>query len=187
MEAISVQEKKDFLQWFLHSYQLQKRECVWILNYLANHEHLLKMVHFVDQANYCPRALIMSTKCTREAGFRFYKNNVVTTDAEKAFHDIRLHDSERIYIQLNFKNNHQTPEFAAVLVDNPYAPSQSFENVQDQDLAERFLNESIYQYQVTQLKRQVNASLDERDKEAFLVHSAKLNALKPPRSSKKKK
>ncbi len=28
---VSVNEKKDFIRWFLNHYQLKRRECVWIL------------------------------------------------------------------------------------------------------------------------------------------------------------
>ncbi|TDQ41518.1 ReoY family proteolytic degradation factor [Aureibacillus halotolerans] len=178
MEAISIQEKKEFLQWFLHTYQLQKRECVWILNYLANHEHLLKTVHFVENASYCPRALIMSTTCTQEAGFRFYKDNIVTTDAEKAFHDIRMHDSDRIYVQLNFKNSYQTPQFAAVLIDNPYVPSNHYENGKDRDLVAKLLRHSVYHYQRQALMTKIDQALDEKDRAAFLTYSEQLNNLK---------
>ena len=58
---IPVAAKKDFVRWFLKRYKLKRRECVWILNYLLSHEHLLQNVHFTDEAHYCPRAMVMST------------------------------------------------------------------------------------------------------------------------------
>lgn len=39
---VSVNEKKDFIRWFLNHYQLKRRECVWILNYLMSHDQLMK-------------------------------------------------------------------------------------------------------------------------------------------------
>ena len=56
---VSVNEKKDFVKWFLNNYQLKQRECVWILNYLMSHDHLMHTVHFVEHAKYCPRGLVM--------------------------------------------------------------------------------------------------------------------------------
>lgn len=47
---VSVNEKKDFIRWFLNHYQLKRRECVWILNYLMSHDSLMEKVHFVEQA-----------------------------------------------------------------------------------------------------------------------------------------
>ena len=54
---VSVNEKKDFIRWFLNHYQLKRRECVWILNYLISHDQLMEKVHFVEQAQYCPRGI----------------------------------------------------------------------------------------------------------------------------------
>ncbi|EOR23584.1 hypothetical protein A499_12046 [Niallia nealsonii AAU1] len=39
---VSVNEKKDFIRWFLNHYQLKRRECVWILNYLMSHDQLME-------------------------------------------------------------------------------------------------------------------------------------------------
>jgi len=123
---VSVNEKKDFIRWFLNRYQLKRRESVWILNYLMSHDQLMEKVHFVEEAQFCPRGLIMSTHCTREVPFRFYKDNIMTTDAEKSFHDIRLNRDEDIYIQLNFHGSRQSHQYAAVLEENPFVQKNGF-------------------------------------------------------------
>ena len=64
----------------------------------------MEKVHFVEQAEFCPRGIIMSTHCVDEVPFRFYKENVMTTDAEKSFHDIRLNKQQDLFIQLNFRS-----------------------------------------------------------------------------------
>ena len=64
---VSVNEKKDFIRWFLNHYQLKRRECVWILNYLMSHDQLMEKVHFVEQAQYCPRGIIMSSSLRRRS------------------------------------------------------------------------------------------------------------------------
>ena len=117
---VSVNEKKEFIRWFLNNYQLKRRECVWILNYLISHDQLMAKVHFVEDAEHCPRGIIMSTQCVDDIPFRFYKNSVMTTDAEKSFHDIRLNRDQDIYIELKFKEAHKSYQYAAVLEPNPY-------------------------------------------------------------------
>lgn len=119
---VSVNEKKDFVKWFLNNYQLKQRECVWILNYLMSHDQLMHKVHFVEHAKYCPRGLVMSANCVKDTPFHFFKQNVMTTDAEKSFHDIRLNRDEDIYIQLNFKSSFQNANYVVVLEENPYLP-----------------------------------------------------------------
>jgi uncharacterized protein YpiB (UPF0302 family) len=50
---ITVDEKKDFIHWFLNHYSLKRREAVWILNYLISHESILDNLHFVEDVKDC--------------------------------------------------------------------------------------------------------------------------------------
>jgi uncharacterized protein YpiB (UPF0302 family) len=164
---VSVNEKKDFIRWFLNRYQLKRRECVWILNYLMSHDQLMKKVHFVEEAQYCPRGLIMSTHCAEEVPFRFYKENIMTTDAEKSFHDIRLNKDEDIYIQLNFSKSNASYQYAAVLEENPFMPKYLLINEKDRIIAEQFLKSSIETYQKQKLLAAIDHALDRNDKKEF--------------------
>ncbi|AZV44130.1 hypothetical protein BAOM_3521 [Peribacillus asahii] len=175
---VSVNEKKDFIRWFLNHYQLKRRECVWILNYLMSHDQLMKKVHFVESAQYCPRGLIMSTHCVDEVPFRFYKANIMTTDAEKSFHDIRLNRDEEIFIQLNFKSAYSSHQYAAVLEENPYMPKSKIANEKDQQLVEQFLENSIVSFQRERLLKKIDEALDQHDEEAFKSLTKKLHSLK---------
>ncbi|MGG3160239.1 ReoY family proteolytic degradation factor [Geobacillus stearothermophilus] len=177
MTHVSVNEKKEFIRWFLSHYQLKRRECVWILNYLMSHDQLMQKVHFVENAQYCPRGIVMSTHCVDDVPFRFYKGNVMTTDAEKSFHDIRLNRDEDIYIQLNFRASFHSPQYVAVLEENPYAPKQAQVSENDQRLAEQFLERSIYEFQRGRLMKLIDEALDRHDEEAFRRLTDELNKL----------
>lgn len=174
---VSVNEKKDFIRWFLNHYQLKRRECVWILNYLMSHDQLMEKVHFVEQAQYCPRGLIMSAHCVDEVPFRFYKENVMTTDAEKSFHDIRLNRDEEIYIQLNFHASNKAHQYAAVMEENPFMPKTLQINEKDRLIAERFLTESLEKFRREKLLELIDEALDKQDKKAFNILTKQLNKL----------
>jgi uncharacterized protein YpiB (UPF0302 family) len=174
---VSVNEKKDFIRWFLNHYQLKRRECVWILNYLMSHDQLMEKVHFVEQAQYCPRGLIMSTHCVDKVPFRFYKENVMTTDAEKSFHDIRLNRDEDIFIQLNFHAANQAHQYAGVLEENPFVPRHLQVNEKDGIIAEQLLQSSIERFQREKLLQLIDEALDKQDRKAFHVLTEKLNKL----------
>jgi len=176
--SVSVVEKKEFVRWFLKRYQLKRRECVWILNYLLSHDHLLNHVHFVEEAHYCPRAMVMSTTDSNGIPFRFYKGNLMTADAEKSFHDLRLHPEEKMYIQLNFPNSPPSAEYLAVLEDNPYLPKYLQINEKDRQLAEELLKESMMVFREEQILKQIDDALDRNDKEKFFELSAVLQTLK---------
>ncbi|MBO8177476.1 ReoY family proteolytic degradation factor [Aeribacillus pallidus] len=181
---VSVNEKKEFIRWFLNHYQLKRRECVWILNYLMSHDQLMEKVHFVEDAQYCPRGLIMSTHCVDDAPFRFYKENVMTTDAEKSFHDIRLNKDENIYIQLNFRSARTSHQYAAVLEENPYVPKNIHITEEDRILAEQFLKMCIKDFQKNRLLKEIDQALDQKDEHRFQELVQQLNRLQPKRSEK---
>lgn len=175
--SVSIKDKKDFIRWFLSNYQLKRRESVWILNYLINHDSLLDKVHFIREARYCPRGIVISTHCSKDVPFRFYKNHIVTTDAEKSFHDIRLNRKDPIYIQLSFKNANQSAEYVAVLEDNPFLPEDFFITKKEKSLAKEILQASLYDYQLHNLKAKIDAALDNRDVESFQLYSSQLSEL----------
>ncbi|MFC4387653.1 ReoY family proteolytic degradation factor [Gracilibacillus marinus] len=175
--SIKVEDKKTFINWFLGNYQLKKRESVWILNYLMNHDEVLAHVHFVLEARFCPRAMIISTHCSKDIAFRFYKKHIVTTDADKSFHDLRLHNNEPIYIQLNFKNAKRSLEYMKVLEDNPFIPDDYFLSSKDKEHVDEWLNYSIYHFKKQEILNQINNALDNRDEVLFKKYTEKLSKL----------
>ena len=164
---VPVMEKRDFLKWFLDQYQLKRRECAWLLNFLMSDEILMERVHFVEQADYCPKALVISASDVDSVPFAFHKNQHVTMDAEKSFHDIRLNRNEEIYIQLNFENKQAVPQYMTVLEENPYLPINKEEaNVQSL-LAEMILDESIRNHRLFQLEEAIDQALAAGNKNNF--------------------
>ncbi|WP_077326674.1 ReoY family proteolytic degradation factor [Virgibacillus siamensis] len=164
---VSLQDKKSFIQWFLNHYQLKKRESVWILNYLVNHNEVLSNVHFVREAKFCPRGIIMTSHCSDEVPFRFYKNQLVTTDAEKSFHDIRLNQHDPLYIQLNFDKANQNIYYAAVLVENPFIPDEYFITQKDKELAANILDTLLFDTRKNRLLHEIDNALDQNDRGTF--------------------
>lgn len=174
---VSVEDKKSFIRWFLNHYQLKKRESVWILNYLMNHDEILHHLHFVREAKFCPRGIIMTSQCSSETAFRFYKNQLVTTDAEKSFHDIRLNKTEALYLQLNFKRSYRSALYIAVLEENPFIPNDYFITAQDKEVAQQLLDQSRYEFQKSFLNEQIDQALDCMNEEAFLKLTKELQML----------
>lgn len=172
---VPVNVKKEFVRWFLKNHKLKRRECVWIMNYLLSHDQLLENVHFTDEAHYCPRSMIISTTKSEGIPFRFYKGNLMTADAEKAFHDLRLHDREKMYVQLNFPNNYVCPQYASVREENPFLPTYLQVSEADKKLAAQLVEESIETMTRDQLRKSIDEALDQQDKEKFLALSKLLN------------
>ncbi|WP_163526224.1 ReoY family proteolytic degradation factor [Halobacillus ihumii] len=171
---ISVNEKKDFVRWFLNNYQLKKRESVWILNYLINHESLLSYVHFVQEVKLCPRGMEISAQGVQDPPFRFYKGQVMTNDAEKSFHDLRMNQEEPVYIQMNFEDAHKCSMYALVLEDNPYLPKDYYVNDRDKAEADKFLHSSLMTFRKRELEKQIDLALMKGDQTQFIALSNEL-------------
>ena len=176
--SVSLGEKKQFVRWFLQSYKMKRRECIWILNYMLSNEELLEKTHFVEEAHYCPRAMVMSSTESKETPFRFYKGNLMTADAEKSFHDLRLNPDDDLYIQLNFPNIPPPALYLSVLEENPYMPKNASINEQDRLIAEKILEESMAIFQEETIHNQIDEALDAKDRERFFELSAMLQAFK---------
>ncbi|HHT7186882.1 MULTISPECIES: YpiB family protein [Bacillus] len=116
MSIVSVEKKREFIEWFKEHYKMKWRECLWILEYLLKNEGALKRVHFVERVKFDkPISLFMSTQCTKTVPFKFYKNNLVSDDPDKAFDQIRFNQKETIFIELNFADKFRYPLFIEVL------------------------------------------------------------------------
>ncbi|MCM3761236.1 ReoY family proteolytic degradation factor [Alkalihalobacillus oceani] len=164
---VSVVEKKEFLRGFLQQFELKRRECAWLLNYLMSDDQIMERVHFVEKAAHTPKALIISTKGVDTIPFSFHKQKHITTDAEKAFHDIRLNQTEDIYIELHFSGAKQYPPFLSVLEDNPYVPENLELAEAFQHEAEKLLERSIRSFKRKQLLQAIDEALDKGDESGF--------------------
>ena len=180
-------EKKTFIKWFLKNYQLKRREGVWILNYLLTDDELLKNVHFVEEAHYCPRAIVMSSVDHRGIPFRYYKGNVMTNDAEKSFHDLRMNGKEEVYIQINFTNVPPHMNYIAVLEHNPHVPADLKVTEKDRITVHELLEDSLYQYQLTKLLDQIDEALDTGNKEQFFELSSTLQMMQQSMENEREK
>ena len=103
---------------------------------------------------------------------------VMTADAEKSFHDLRLHEHDDMYIQLNFPNIPPSAQYLAVLEENPYMPETLIVNEKDRLLAEELLSNSLLVFQEEKLLAQIDEALDQGDEERFYELSNLLQVLK---------
>lgn len=172
--TVSVGEKKDFLRWFLSNIQLKKRESVWTLNYLMSHDYHLKRVRFVEDARYTPRGMVMAAVNVNDEPFQFFKGDIMITDAEKAFHDIR-NNREDIYIEIKFKDCHKSSLYLSVLEENPFKPNE--ENLlshSERQWMEKNLNDSLEKYKLNNLMDRIDFALETKNEALFMELTSSL-------------
>lgn len=116
MSNVSVEKKREFIVWFLEHYKMKWKECFWMLEYFLKNEGALKRVHFVENVEFDkPISLFMSAQSTKTTPFKYYSNNLVSEDPDRAFNHIRFHPKEDIFITLNFADKYLHPQFIEVL------------------------------------------------------------------------
>ncbi|HLQ70797.1 MAG TPA: ReoY family proteolytic degradation factor [Bacillota bacterium] len=183
--SIPTKKKQTFLNWFLNHYRLKKRESFWILNYLLNHPHTLKNVHFVHDITHCPRSMVITSVCSNEIAFLFCKNHIVTTDADKAFHDLRFNKNEPLYIQLQFNKANQNVLLAGVLEENPFLTDEEIVTKEDKENAQQILHNALYAFKKQTLLKNIDHALDNKNEQLFnelvnQLHTLDSSNGKPP-------
>jgi uncharacterized protein YpiB (UPF0302 family) len=175
--SVSIDKKRQFIDWFLHQYELDKREAAWLLSYLSYNEKLLARVHFVEHVHGLPRSMILSTKCARLTPFQYIKQRRVGVDVETAFYDICANVDEELYIALYFHGRETCPEYAAVLEGNPMEKQDLVKHSMLGLLAEMILDDAVKEFQRKQLYGQIDQALESRDEQAFLQLCQQLKQL----------
>lgn len=167
-DCVTVNEKKEFIQWFLHAYELQKREAAWLLHYLCSDDQALSRTHFVDNLRYLPKTMIVSTRCVSMTPFQYAKKKRVTSDVETAYYDIRSGCGEDLYISLHFKEKSSCPEYAAVLEVNPMERQDLVQDSLTSLFAEIILDQAVRNYRKKELYRRIDDALAKGDEQEFL-------------------
>lgn len=171
---VKLEHKKAFIKWFTETQQMRRRESLWILNYLMNHDIVLNKTHFVEYAHTTPRAIKIAAAHTQGRSFLFYKDGIEFEDPEKAFHEIRMNWHEPLYLEVDFKDKHLSPSFVKVLEDNPYAPWNDRVPADLIMMAEDALDEFQLTVRKEEIKDLIDQALVEDDKSTFYSLSQEL-------------
>lgn len=174
---IQLKDKKKFLKWFLQRYQMKRRESMWILNYLLNHDIVLNKAKFVEQVEKTPRGIRIATVGTEDTAFLFYKEGRQFDNPEQAFHEVRLNWHTDLYIELVFQGQWMSGEYMSILEDNPYAKWN--DSISD-DLSSE-VNDALETFQLVERKqvllKQIDTALEDAERDSFLELTQELKEI----------
>lgn len=177
-QMITIHDKRDFLKWFLDRYQVKRRECVWLLNYVMSDDHLLGLFHFVESVKDCKRSMSISLINSSDKPFVYYKHPVTTEDPEKAFHDIRLNRTEPIFVKINFNDSAVPAHYINVLEEHPH----TYVDIHDRfgNHVEKVIQHVESKYMLESLYEDIDKALENGDKETFTRLTEQLRMMKNP-------
>lgn len=174
---IQLKEKKRFIKWFLAHHQMKRRESMWILNYLLNHDIVLNKARFVEEVEETPRGIRMAAVGTNAPAFQFYKEGHEFDDPEQAFHEVRLNWHTDLYVELVFEGAWASSEYLSILEDNPFAP---WNDAITEELSEE-VDEAIERFQLMERKqeliKEIDAALEDAEREFFLTLTQELKEI----------
>lgn len=171
---MKLEDKKNFIKWFSKEHKLRRRESLWILNYLVNHDIVLNKTRFVENVHTTPRGIRMAAANTQGRSFLFYKDGIEYEDPEKAFHEIRMNWHEPLFIEMVFPDPFLSPQYVKVLEDNPYAKWNDMVPSDLQVLAEDAIDKFQLNERKEELKSSIDQALAEDNKEDFIELSNEL-------------
>lgn len=173
----SLEEKKAFITWFIQNHQLKRRESLWILNYLLNHEVLLKNIHFVENIESTNRGIGLAALESSKESFVYYKEGKKFDDPEQAFHDLRLNWKENFYLEIFFEHSYQSLSAFGVLEDNPF---ETDEIGFDSELVE-LVDDSLAKLTLLERKKYllelIDAALIDKNEEKFNAYTEELKVM----------
>lgn len=172
---INVREKKNFLTWMVNHVSFSRREVFWILNYLSNHEAILKNVHFVEGADQTSRGLQISDLSVAGEPMKLFLKGKVFTDTDQIFHEIRLNRTEPLYVECFFEDAWQTSEYLSILEDNPFATWDSTIAEEETEAIEKYFHVKEQEAHLKMLYAQIDQALEDGNKDAFLKLSDEVN------------
>ncbi len=173
MIRVTADDKEQFIQWFIERFDIQQRAVVWFLNVLRADRKKLADIHFTTDVFYCPRAIKWTVHENR-IHFQFKKGTVWTDDMERAFHDLYLVDDEPLYMEFDFPNRSQSPQYAIVMTEHPYMPENEEQQEQDQRIITQWVECEKNRITYEMAKKKIDEALDQKDEQAFFYWTRKL-------------
>lgn len=175
---ISHDKKRAVIQWILKNNTFYQREIIWLLQYIMKRDHILDNIRFVYEAHLCPRSIIISNIDSETRPFRFYKDHVVTTDVDKAFHDIRLNHNEILYMEFIFDGVRNSTIYASVLEEHPYLPDDFYLNNDDYIYLDKFIEHLSLEQEMKNINKKIDEALDQGNREEFFKWTNRLLQIK---------
>lgn len=172
---VDVKEKKNFLNWLVANTSFSRKEVIWILNYLANHEAILKNVHFVENADAADRGLQIRDLSVGGQPLRLFIESKEFNDSEQIFHEIRLNWKEPLYLECLFENAWDNPGYLSILEDNPYKKWNEAIDPQILDAVDDFIQQEEQEARIKRLYMEIDEALEKGDKERFKTLSDEVN------------
>lgn len=172
--SITTSEKKEFINWFfkkMKSSHSVSKNAVEFLHFLPDHR--LDRVVFVENAEHCPIAFVLSPRHSKNEGFTSLKKGERFSDiAFVSLNFLHRNPDEVVYIQLDFDLIKDCDEYKAIIESNPYIAHE------DEKMVEEVINHSLLLFKEKTLLDEIDCALENGNKNEFFRLTSKLEELR---------
>lgn len=167
MSQQDIREKKAFFSWLVEHVRFKKREVYWMINYLVNHEAILKNVHLVEDAAQTPRGLVFTSHDFDEEALQLHINGHHFTNPEQIFHEIRLNWKKDLFVECIFPSSWNQAYYLGILEDNPFSSWNDQISRETKVEVQEFIEEQAHAGYLDRLYQEIDRALEAHDKERF--------------------
>lgn len=164
---VELYEKKQWLKWLLANGAFQRREILWILDYLLHHDSILANIKIIEQASKTTRGLVLLPDKSTVDALTLYLEGHQFCDPDQIFHEIRFNWKKPLYLECPIPKAWEHPEFLAVLEDNPYHRWNDSLTDDVFNEVDSFIQSQQRQNERTTLIEKINLAIDAGNREEF--------------------
>jgi len=170
---ITLQRKKEYIQWFTNTCLLKEERTRSILEALLNSGILLSKVRLVENIRFAPNAILLSAKGAKTVSYLCRLNGKHIEDIDLIIYELLNNPPEEIYLWVSF-NREEIISLGQEVVEGKSELAiedefknmvQKFEKGYTAKRAKKRVNTKLSQEKIL---RAIDGALDTRDKETFL-------------------
>jgi uncharacterized protein YpiB (UPF0302 family) len=179
MNLLETEAKKELLSHF-SKFPLKDTDASFIIRYISRYNQLLENIHFVENASKYSNHIIVTADgspgipliFSKDGEEPLYKGRDVLIEVQR---NSGSEEPIDIFVELNYTNKDNCPYFRA-LVPKEYTTKVSKEEIIEN--ASLLIRESEDRFLETFLLAEIDATLQEGDKEKFLELTCQLEQLR---------
>lgn len=164
---VDLNEKKQWLKWLLAYGPFQRREILWILDYLLHHDNILANIKIVEHADATTRGLVLLPNQSSEDALTLYLNGHLFHDPDQIFHEVRFNWKQPLFLECPLPKSWELPEYLAVLEDNPFRRWNDNLTEGTCEEVDLFIENQEKASERHHLIKKIDAALDANNREAF--------------------
>jgi uncharacterized protein YpiB (UPF0302 family) len=175
---ISTSEKSSFLKWFLQQHQLKHKDARMLLEYIINNHHILENLSIIETIPKKGRTILISSMQSDKPGFIYYSQHRKTEDVSKALGDLMSNPSDKLYLNLHFYGKQSNHRYLHLVESetNYFVRYKQFKEYEKE--TKLIIEKSLVDQEINNVRQQIDAALDQNDKQLFNQLVERLQQLK---------